>query len=283
MSTEPTFYLLPPLNTIAVEDPREWIGRIVKSFSDPEANFTPEKPLPPDQQPVVKDDPGFSDVEEIIEFATSKSLRLSLVDMLRISHSRTVTNAPQFQSTKVRRLKLQHEDRYCERILAEEEVKAQLKLWHRVRHPVYLIVSLLVSDQVHYAEKANKNTSHDITAKPPSQLASIAAASPMPMPDLAQYSMSTSSKRKLGMGLTATGRRIFAVEYRVLIKRLLSTSGQVDMRPGGVRGDRSFGREEEAMGSPDTEEQQSEVISDPDPFSNFVEEGEEDYCFVIDK
>lgn len=282
MSSEPTFYLLPPLNTIPVEDPREWIGRIVKSFSDPEANFTPGRHLPSDQQPLVKDDPGFSDVEEIIESTKSKSLQLSLVDMLRINHSRSVTNAPQFRSPRVRRLKLQQEDQYRERVLALEDVKAQLKLWHGIRHPVYLIVGLLVSDQVHYAEKASKNTSDNIMAKPPSQLASIAAAAPVPVPDIAQGSMSTSSQRKLGIGLTATGRRIFAVEYKVLIKRLLSTSGQIDMRPGGIRGDRSFGREEDAMGSPNTDEQQSEVISDPDPFCYYVEE-EEEFCFGIDE
>lgn len=283
MSSEPSFYLLPPLNTIAVEDPQEWIGRIVKSFSDPEGNFTPGTDLPPDQRPLVKDDPGFSDVEGIIESAKSKSLRLSLADMLRMSHSTSETNAPQFQSPKVRRLKLQQEDHYRVRVLALEDVKAQLKLWHGVRRPVYLIVGVLVADQVHYAEKATKNTSQKISAKPPSQLASIAAAAPVPMPSVAQGSMSTSSERKLGMGLTATGRRIFAVEYRVLLKRLLSTSGQIDMRPGGNRGDRNFGREEEAMGSLDTEKQQTEVISDPDPFSEFVDDAEEEYCFVVDK
>lgn len=61
------------------------------------------------------------------------------------------------------------------------------------------------------------------------------------------------------------------------------------MRPGGVRGDRSFaGRDEEdgAIGASSSsaagEEQQSEVFPDPDPLDEAIDDVEaEEYCFHI--
>ena len=230
----------------------------------------------------VHDDPGFRNVEEIIDTVRSESARLSLADMLHFTHSRSKADAPRFQSLKVRRLKLLQEDGYRKRVLALDDVKVQLKEWHTIHRPVYLIVGLLIADYVHYAEERNEASTNEIEAKPPTQLISMAAGLPVSMPDIAEGSVSKTMKQQRGMKLTAAGKRIFAVEYRVLTKRLLSMSGQVDMRPGGIRGDRSFGHEEDAMGAPIAEEQQVEVISDPDPLPDVVEETDAgEYCFSV--
>ena len=282
MASEPTFYLLPPFNTIPAKDPHEWIGRIVKFYNDPRANFTPPRGNPAMEGVDIDDDPGFRKVEEIIDSASSESARLLLADMLHFTHSRSRADTPRFQSDKVRRLKLSQEDTYCKRALALDDVKAQLKEWHKINRPVYLIVGLLIADCVHYAEETMEGSSNEIGAKPPTRLTSLAVGSPVSMPDIVEGSVSKTMQQQRGMKLTATGKRIFAVEYRVLTKRLLSMSGQVDMRPGGIRGDRTFGQEEDAMGGPTTEEQQTEVIADPDPLPDVVEDADaEEYCFNV--
>lgn len=282
MASEPTFYLLPPFNTIPAKDPHQWIGRIVKFYNDPRANFTPPRDNPAMEEVDVDDDPGFRKVEEIIDSASSESARLLLADMLRFNHARSRTDAPRFQPDKVRRLKLLQEDSYCKRVLALDDVKVQLKEWHKLSRPVYLIVGLLIADRVHYAEKTTGESSNEIGAKPPTRLTSVAFGSPVSMPDIAEGSVSKTRQQQRRMKLTATEKRIFAVEYRVLTKRLLSMSGQVDMRPGGIRGDRAFGQEEDAMGGPTTEEQQTEVIVDPDPLPDVVEDADaEEYCFTV--
>lgn len=282
MASGSTFYLLPPLNTIPAKDPQDWIGRIVKSYSDPRANFTPPKDNPAIEGANVDDDTGFRNVEEIVKNARSKSAQLLLADMLHFTHTRSTADAPHFQSAKVQRLKLLQEDTYCKRLLTLDHVKTQLREWHKINRPVYLIVGLLIADRVHYAEEAHEESTSMIEAKPPTQLISAAAGFPVSMPDIAEGSVSKTMEQQRGVTLTAMGKRIFAVEYRVLTKRLLSMSGQVDMRPGGIRGDRSFGREENVLGASVVEEQQTEVIPDPDPLPDVVEEADaEEYCFSV--
>ena len=282
MASEPTFYLLPPFNTIPAKDPHDWIGRIVKYYNDPRANFTPPRGNPALEGIDIDDDPGFRKVEEIVDSASSESARLLLADMLHFTRSHFRAETPRFQSDKVRRLKLLQEEAYCKRALALDDVKVQLKGWHKINRPVYLIVGLLIADRVHYAEEKMEGKSNGTGVKPPTQLTSLAVGSPMSMPDIAEGSMSKTMQQQRGMKLTATEKRIFAVEYRVLTKRLISMSGQVDMRPGGIRGDRAFGQEEDAMGGPTTEEQQTEVIADPDPLPDVVEDADaEEYCFTV--
>ena len=274
-----TFYLLPPLNTLPVEDPYQWIGRIVKSYADPDENFTPVD-VPAHVRHSIRDDEGFCQIEEIIKSQKGRSLGASLAEMLRFSTSSTTMDASRFYSPKLRRLKLQQEDRNRQAILALEEVKARLREWHTLRHPVYLIVGVLVADHIGYAEKSSTEKAHEFGLKPPTQLATIAAGLPLPVPDVLETDMANSTTHRSEMKLTAVGTRIFAIEYRVLTKRLLSTSGKIDVRPGGIRGERTFSDNEKANAAFDAEAHQSEVIADPDPLPDVVEEAGE-WCFDI--
>ncbi|KAL8787689.1 MAG: hypothetical protein Q9195_007645 [Heterodermia aff. obscurata] len=280
---EESFYLLPPLKTIAVdssEPPRRWIGRIVKSYSDPVANYTPQGAT---AEAVINEDAGFRSVEQIIDNTRSKSARLQLADMFTVSHSRSKTQSPHFETSRVvHRIKLRQEEDYLTRVLGLDEVKVQMKKWHRLNAPVFLIVGLLVADQINYAEFKDEMLEKAIEGKPPSGLVSLAVGSPVPMPDVAGASISKSLKEQRQTRLTAIGKRIFAIEYRVLTKRLLSMSGQLDMRPGGIRGDRSFGKAEDTMNEV-VEEQQTEVFPDPDPLAEVIDDEDvEEYCFNVD-
>ena len=284
MSSELSFYLLHPFHTIPVDrHPGEWLGRIVKSYSDPRANFTPAAGYSVSSSGTIDDDPGFLNVEQLIHSASSKSLRLSLADMLSLGHSYDKTNSPSFQSRKIRRLKLLQEDDFRQRSLALDDVKVKLKDWHKLKQPVYMIVGVLIADQVRYAEEEHQGRQNEMEVKPPSEIASLSIGSPIPIPNPGEVGISGSRDFKRAVKLTATGSRIFAVEYRVLTKRLLSTSGKIDVRPGGIRGDRAFGHEEDKMGSPTGEEQQVEIFPDPDPLSEVVEESDaEEYSFTVD-
>ena len=273
------FYLLPPLNTLPVGDPHQWIGRIVKSYGDPDENFTPHN-VPTGLRKSIRDDKGFCHIEEIIESQKGRSLGVSLADMLRFKVSNTEVAAPQFYSPKVRRLKLRQEDPNRQMILALDEVKAQLKEWHSLKHPVYFIVGVLVADHIGYAEKSSTEKINEYGVKPPSQLASLAAGFPTPLPDVVDLNLANSAAHRCGTKLTAVGTRIFAIEYRVLVKRLLSTSGKIDVRPGGIRGERTFSDSDIPDENLDTEYQQREVVADPDPLPDVIEEAEE-WCFDI--
>ena len=186
---------------------------------------------------------------------------------------------------KVHKIQLMQKDDYRKRILNLDEVDTKLKEWHGHNRPVYMIVTLLIADQLSYWAETRDKTTTDLEVKAPAELAPLAAAAGLPIPGLESVNVagSLSKDRRMEAKLTGIGKRIFAIEYIVLTKRLLSSSGKVDVRPGGVKGDRVFGHVEASMTTPEPEEQQSEAIADPDPLPEVVDEAEaNEYCFTLD-
>ena len=286
MDSQRTFYLLEPFKTIPVgEDLHEWLGRIVPSYRHPSANFKPAKQNTAMQKEDILDDPGWTNVDEVINRAKTRTLKLAMTSMLRANHLNEQSHAPTFSAPKVHKIQLMQEDDYRKRVLSLDEVNTKLKEWHGHNRPVYMIVTLLIADQVSYSEEIRDKTTTDLEVKAPAELAPLAAAAGVPIPGLENVNVagSLSSERRVEAKLTGIGKRIFAIEYRVLTKRLLSFSGKVDVRPGGVRGDRMFGHVEASMTTPEPEEQQSETIADPDPLPEVVDEAEaNEYCFTLD-
>ena len=287
MDSERTFYLLEPYRTIPVgEDLEEWLGRIVPSYQNPLGNFRPAKHNTALQKEDILDDPGWKDVEEAINGAKTSTLKLAMASMLRASHLNEQSHAPKLSTPKIHRTQLMQEDDYLKRVLSLDEVKSKLKEWHGIKRPVYMIVTLLMADQVNYSEKTGDKSTAGLEVRAPAELAPMAAAAglPIPGPDSVNAAGSFSTERRREAKLTGVGKRVFAIEYRVLRKRLLSISGRVDVRPGGVRGDRLFGHVEASMTTPEPEEQQWETIAISDPLPEVVEEDEADeYCFTLDK
>ena len=285
--SERTFYLLEPFKTIPVgEDVQEWLGRIVPSYRHPSGNFRPAKHNTAMRKEDILDDPGWKDVEELISRAKTNTLKLAMASMLRANHLKEQSHAPTFSAPKVHRIQLMQEDDYRKRVLHLDEVKSTLKEWHGRNRPVYMIVTLLIADEVNYSEEIRDKSTTDLEVKAPAELAPLAAAAglPMPGPDSVNAAASLSTERQMEAKLTGVGKRIFAIEYRPLTKRLLSISGKVDVRPGGIRGDRMFGHVEASMTTPEPEEQQSETIADYDPLPEVVDEAEADeYCFTLDE
>ncbi|KAL8823901.1 MAG: hypothetical protein Q9191_005459 [Dirinaria sp. TL-2023a] len=284
--SERTFYLLEPFKTIPVgEDLQEWLGRIVPDYRHPSANFRPAKSNTAMRKKDILDDPGWKDVEEVISRAKTSTLKLAMASMLRASHENEQSHAPTFSAPRVHRIQLMQEDDYLQRVLGLDEVGSKLRDWHHRDRPVYMIVTLLIADAVRYAEEDRDKRTTELEVKAPAELAPLAAASglPIPGPDSVNAAASLSTERRVEAKLTGVGKRIFAIEYRPLTKRFFSFSGKVDLRPGGVRGDRMFGHVEASMTTPEPEEQQSDIIADYDPLPDVVDEAEADeYCFTFD-
>ena len=284
--SERTFYLLTPYKTIPVgEDPQEWLGRIVPSYQHPSGNFRPAKHNAAMQKEDILDDPGWKDVEEIFNEAKTSTLKLAMASMLRVKNLKEQSYAPTVNAPKVHKIQLMQEDDYRRRVLDLKEVDAKLKEWHSYRRPVYMIVALLIADQVNYSEETRDRRTVEVRLEAPAELAPVAATAglPVPGPDSVKAEGSLSTDRRMEAKYTGVGRRIFAIEYRVLTKRLLSVSGKVDVRPGGVRGDRMFGHVEASMTTLEPEEQHSETIADYDPLPEVVNEAEADeYCLTLD-
>lgn len=139
-----------------------------------------------------------------------------------------------------------------------------IPLWQGHKRPVYMIVTIPIANQVNYSEEIKDSSSTDLGVIAPRELAPlvVAAGLPVPGPDSVRATGSLSTNRRIEAKLTRVGKRIFAIEYKFLTKRLLSFSAEVDVRAGGVWGDRMFGHVEASMTTPEPEERQSETIAD---------------------
>ncbi|MDI1492911.1 MAG: hypothetical protein OHK93_004694 [Ramalina farinacea] len=219
------------------------------------------------QKEVILDNPGWRDVEAIIDEAKTSTLKLAMGSMLRINHLKEQSHAPTVNAPKVHKIQLMQEDDYLRRVLDLDEVDAKLKEWHSYKRPVYMIVTLLIADEVNYSEETKVKRTTAVGVEAPAELVPLAAAAgqTIPGPDSVNVAASLSTDRRLKAKHTAVGKRIFAIEYRVLTRKLLSISGKVDVRPQGVRGDGMFGHVEASMTTPEPEEQHSERIAEDEP------------------
>ena len=117
---------------------------------------------------------------------------------------------------------------------------------------------------MNYSEEIKEKSTTDMEVRTPGELAPlvVTAGPPIPGPDRVNVARSLSTERRIESRVTGVGKGVFAIECRVLTKRLLSFSGKVDVRPGCVRGDRVLGHVEASMTTPEPEEQLSEMIAD---------------------
>jgi hypothetical protein len=106
-------------------------------------------------------------------------------------------------------------------------------------HPLYLIVGLLVADDIVYTsdETSHRGIGGNID---PVQIAALAGGMPLPLQSSLGVDRTKGSQGKLET--VASGKRVFAIEYRSFRKRLIpSENRRVELKGHGPKGDRTFG------------------------------------------
>jgi hypothetical protein len=121
-----------------------------------------------------------------------------------------------------------------ERIKEDNAITTRLKQWATLWKPIYMIVGLLITSKVTYWDNSSSKAhsddgqaSHEI-GKHGGWWATSTCRS----------TWVSTNRREVQAKLT--GPRIFAIEYCVLRKRLLSTSGRLEMLSTASHGDRTF-------------------------------------------
>ena len=284
MGRDRAFWLLDPLQTISTtEDPTAWLGRIVLDYRSPLAAYTPRSSSTSSVSELNQS--VFLNFSNIINHITSDSFKVSLLNLLGVSYEDYKSQAHSFQIAQAQSLRIVQDRDVLAKVLDQVEVTADLEQWRfSTFRPVYFIVGVLLAKDIRYSTKSadRRGVGGDVD---PVSIAGLAAGVPMPLSaSVGEHHMQS---RDDSTESVAQGNRVFAIEYRVLKKRLFS--GRPHIETHGPKGDRAFGLGE----SDDHSGQEGEVVAreqielDPESFVEAVEDEEEDEeekkrCFVLD-
>ena len=205
-------------------------------------------------------------------------MKLSLLDVLDISHEDLKSGEHTFRSQKVERLRIHHDATVLEQALSDKEVGPEISKWeHDLFNPMYLVVGLLVTSRITYesTEGVEHKNQGSVDPGKAAGLASGVATSVLPSSEIgAAGSDQHTAKAKM----QASGKRVFAIEYRAFRRSLRQRPGKLGKLGGyGPQGDRTFaGNEKE-----EEEDEDVDVVTelDAEPFEEIAElDGTEDRC-----
>jgi len=278
MGSEKSFYLLETFHTIPTEKPEEWLGRIVKNHRVPLSGFTPNISLLSDNGPFnYNTDPSFKNVRSVIESFSSSKCYLDALGLFGLDHGQFESGKAIFESALVDRLRVQNDEKVLEYVCAREDVRAGFDGWgFGIGSVLYFIVGMLVTDDISYKEILAQNTNSEGSL----DVAKIAATAlpggtssiiPIQLRVGAQNTVDSSREHKV----TVSGKRIFAIEYRRIRKKLITKKASADTARGqfkrhGLRGDRTFTTD--GSSTPDTSDMEARIELDLDPIGELMEE-----------
>ncbi len=277
MSEMHSFYLLDPFQGIPDSKPEDWLARVVSDYRRPHVAYTPREARTPYFK--YHSDPEYSNVTRVLKDISKTSLQMSLLDILGISHEEFKKQNHTFESRKVERFRIHHDATVLEEALKDEEVKKDIKEWGLDRfHPMYFVVGLLVTTDITYdsSEDINRSKRADVD---PGKAAGMAFGSTGPVNPSAKIEVEQSCQRQSEAKTQASGKRVFAVEYRPFRKHLRQRPGKTAKLGGyGPQGDRTFSSSD----APE-EELEAHVELDSEPFSDTIEvDGGDDRLLILD-
>ena len=243
--SKPSFYLLGSWKTINTDTPEEWLGRVVVNYDDPGRSYAPE-----DASTIrgtkIDRDPGYSNVSELLDSKQGTSLYAALANVLKVSTEDSQSTSPAIKATKVEKLSLSQHPAVFERLQEDLSAKTAISKLNWQSRTAYLITGLLVTDQLSFTESTTSLSSASLDAKLPTKEVAAALGAPgVDIPLEAGGNKMKSSGREGGAGLE--GKRIFAIEYRILRKRRLHKGEELTEKH--LDGERTFGDDEEGGGA----------------------------------
>lgn len=234
-----TFYLLSSKSTLATDAPEEWLGRVVEDYQLPRAGYAPESTAT--FRGKVESDDGQTSVSEYLRSKSGKSIYAALCNVLTASSSDSHSSSPSIKADKVEMLTIGQHSQVWNDLKASKADLAKVKgnlAW--TGNKAYLIVGLLVTQEITYTENKASESGLSIHAKVPvKEITTGAIGVPIDAPVETKIDQSTEKSREGGAVLV--NRRIFAIQYRVLRKHRIIKSGSIEVAKDYLKGNRMFG------------------------------------------
>ena len=277
MGKKNSFYLLEPFQSIPVAKPEEWLACIVANYWRPHAAYAPSEPREPDFK--FHSDPNYSNVGQVLSSISSTSIKLALLDVLGISHEDLESKKHAFYSQKVERLRIHHDATVLEKALSKKEVGSEIANWKLdMFSPMYFVVGLLVTNHIAYESDEATERSFQGSVDP-GKAASLTSGAATPFLPSSKIEAADSNTHAAKATLQASGKRVFAIEYRAFRRSLRQRPGRLGKLGGyGPQGDRTF-----ATGDQEGDDVDVVTELDSEPFKEIVEmDGGEARCVDIE-
>jgi len=241
MSDKLTFYLLKQLNFIN-DDPTKWLGRIVKEYDSPIANSIPSDPSIYIPTPGHIYNTSIANATTLLKASSSQKFKTVLANVLGGSYERAGAKEVNVVTKKLTRWRIRNDEEVLAKLLADESVKTRLSAWLSLMgQPVYFVVGVLVAEDIDTSAKTSASRSiGGMVDVPVIDIATAAAGVPLPL-NLGGISFEKKTTRSSDYEVQgqSQGSQIFAMEYKVLKRRLFSLSGKVEDKGYGPTFDTS--------------------------------------------
>ena len=235
--TEPTWYLLGRYTTLPGEEPKKWLGRVVTNYAWPSSNYAPELDIDVSEiTGPVRDDEGYTNVSEIIEANKNASFHAEIAERFGLHAKANSEAKPTFKSPKVQQLAI-YQHKAVFKKYENSTHYTDLKEMATLTKPLYLIVGVLVSEKISYSE----HKSSELSAGGDATISASGTSAPSDPSISAGGEFEVKKTNKGDNDLT--GKRVFAIQYCIIKKRLLSKSGRLHLTSGTLHGDRTFGED----------------------------------------
>ncbi|KAI1826069.1 hypothetical protein F4861DRAFT_132871 [Xylaria intraflava] len=221
----PSFYILPPARLLPASTLSTWLGRIVRSYSEPDANFVPVDPTPFVTHPFA------TSVITNASLSTLSQQHKSLAATLGVSAihaSRETGNGDglSFSSSEVVCVRLQDYDGVFDRLTNHAETRTQLgRMLARGDNAGYMVTGVLIwrDATFTYSRQSGIETSAGVTV-PASAI--VAGMTGIMLPsDLTDPGISGSRGRHNTVEVSgeSIGSHIFAVQYKIVRRYVIQS------------------------------------------------------------
>lgn len=242
---------------VPAEDVSDVLGRFVVDYSSPLDRSAPAK-LPGFTKEYIYDCGSDTNVSILLQSSSNEVLRGKLDQIFSLVSSRDTTRRRELSSECIKTYRVRDHDKLFDRIGSLPEIKKEVEaLFYRSGQRVsqiYMVVGVkTVQDATSKTEKGG-SSSNETTATLPFGAAVTAAGVPADPRSTVGAEWQQSSASSAVYDAKHQGEQIFAVEYRVVKKRLLAKwrGGNV-MGLGGIK---SYGWGEGTMaGDSDSEDE----------------------------
>lgn len=241
MSTHP-FSLLDWTKTIKTQKPEKWLGKVVADYENPENHSAPKSTS--SFRGEVKSDPGYRDFAALLKSKRGTSIETALANVFKAIVNMSRSTPLAFNATKMEHLKITEHPDVFENLRADPSTLAEIKKLEWTDWQAYLVVGLLVTENVSYGEDKSSESRLSVETKVPTKELFMAVG--LPPVDVrleTQAEDTTEDGHKGGLGLV--GKQIFAIQYRILRKHRITKSRRIDLTEDSMKGESTFGDEPE--------------------------------------
>jgi hypothetical protein len=276
----PSFYLLPPDRYLPASALSTWLGRIVKSYSEPDANFVPDDP-----KPFVTHELARSTIANASLAALSqrnKSFAAKLGATVDVSRETSNGEGLSFTSSEVVCVRLQNYDQVFDRLIQHEETRSQLqRMLARGGNTGFMVTVVLIWQDATFTHSRERGvTTSAGVSVPVSTIVSSTAGIMLPS-ELTDPGVSGSQGHQNTAEFSgeSAGSNIFALQYktvrRSVVQWFLGMSNGMMLKEEGpaLPASQSFAKKqredsesesEESNPSSDEESDQEEEIESDD-------------------